>query len=355
VSGLDELPTALAELAAERPRRARRVRVGIDGDLVQVKLLSGLPRLSASRLDRAVALQAGRWFLKNGRPLITGTVMPYKSGRVLAAAVERDVLEAVADGVARAGLRTDRVGAAAGAVARLLPDGDHVLTGPDGSAWVSVHGHEVTGWRRAGGTADPLAVPGLGPDSARFFAAYAVAAARPSPDLALDRSDPERLRIWRRLAVRLAAGATVIWMAAAAVFTGRVTGAANQARAELQALGPALDAATAVERDLALSDQLLSQVDQARTAQSRDAEMLATLTHALPDSVHLTSVRRARDARVTVMGFAPSAARVVAILGRTAGVESPAIQGGLVRDGAGGRAVERFTLAFTWRPVLEPK
>jgi hypothetical protein len=357
LDGAGEIAAALAELAAERPRGFTRARVAIAGALVQVKVLSRLPRLSAARLDRAVALQAGRWFLKNGRPLVTGAARSGANGGVLAAAVERGVLDAVCDGAARAGLRCDGVGTAVGACAQMLGDGDHDL--PADGVWdrVAVQGGVPIAIRRSKDAGDPGAgppVPGLDGDGARFFPAYAIALVRPTPSFALNGSDPERSAATRRLAVRVAVVAAMCWVAAATIGLIRVNGAVRSSRSELITLGPALDAAVAVERDLTLADGLLTAVQGAQAARSRDAELLSLLTRTLPDSAYLLSLRRGRDGRVTVVGFGPSAAETLAAIGRAPGVVSPALQGGVTREMTGSRAVERFILSFTWRP-MEPQ
>jgi hypothetical protein len=356
LDGAGEIAAALAELAAERPRGFTRARVAIAGALVQVKVLSGLPRLSAAWLDRAVALQAGRWFLKNGRPLVTGAVRSGANGGVLAAAVERGVLDAVCDGAARAGLRCDGVGTAVGACAQMLGDGDHDLPA---DVWdrVAVQGGVPIAIRRskdAGHLGAGPTVPGLDGDGGRFYPAYAVALGRPTPSFALNGSDPERSAATRRLAVRVAVVAAMCWVAAATIGLIRVNGAVRSSRSELMTLRPALDAAVTVERDLTLADGLLAAVHRAQASRSRDAGLLAVLTRGLPDSAYLLSLRRGRDGRVTVVGFGPSAAETLAALGRAPGVVSPALQGGVTREMTGSRAVERFILSFTWRP-MEPQ
>jgi hypothetical protein len=357
LDGAGEIAAALAELAAERPKGFRRARVAMAGDLVQVKLLPGFPRLPAAKLDRAVALQTGRWFLKNGHPLVTSAVRLVGDGGVLAAAVERQALEAVWDGAARAGLRCDGVGTTVAACARMLGDGDHSIPADGVCDRVAVQGGVPIAIRRskdAGDLGAGPSVPGLDGDGGRFYPAYAVALGRPTPSFALNGSDPERSAATRRLAVRLAVAAMLCWLAAGTIGVIRVNGAISGSRSELATLGPALDAAVAVERDLTLADGLLTAVQGAQAARSRDAELLSLLTRTLPDSAYLLSLRRGRDGRVTVVGFGPSAARTLGALGRAPGVVSPMLQGGVTRELTAGRAVERFILSFMWRP-MEPQ
>lgn len=354
LAGPEEIATAFAELAAERPRGIARARVVLDGELVQVKLLDGFPRLSQPKLERAVALQASRWFLKNGTPLVTGAAR-LRGARVLAAAAPRDALDAVAEGLARAGLALDAVGTGMATAAALLPDGEHVMASDGVTRWLSVVGGEARSWRCIVGPAVADAawlrsVPGLEIDGARFLTAYAAAAVAPRPSLAAGLSDAERVARLRRVLIRLAGTACVLWAAAGAVFAIRVQTALRSTRAELAELGPALDAAVAVERDVALANEMLGAVRAARISRSRDAVLLSVLTRALPDSAYLVSLHRSRDGRVAVQGYAPSAADLVAALSRAPGVLAPALQGGVAREVAAGRSRERFGLAFTWQP-----
>jgi Tfp pilus assembly protein PilN len=125
------------------------------------------------------------------------------------------------------------------------------------------------------------------------------------------------------------------------------------AEADLTALRPALDAALAVERDLVLADRVLADVRQAQETRSRDAQLLAVLMRALPDSAYLLSVRRGRDGGVTAVGFAPSAAQVLAVLGRASGIARPVLRGGVTREMTAGHAIERFVVALAWHAVAE--
>jgi hypothetical protein len=353
LDGPGEIAGALAELGAERPRGVNRVRVAIEGELVHVKLLNGFPRLAAAKLHRAAALHAPRWFLHNGTPLATGAVR-LEGRRVLAAAVERDVLDALADGFAQTGMTPDGVGAAVGAWAPLLPDGAHDFVADQVTETVAVTGGRVQSLRRRRTVAAPPGSGGdgrsasvLGEIDPRFFTAYAAALRAPAP-LFDTMSDAERGASWRRVAVRLAVAAALLWAAAGAVFGARVTTTLRRADAERGALGPALDAAVAVERDLALADEFLRAVTGAREARSADAALLSLLTAALPDSRHLSLLRRGRDGRVTLVGYAPSAARVLAALAGTPGIRDPALQSGITRETVAGRTRERFGIAFTW-------
>jgi Tfp pilus assembly protein PilN len=353
LEGVGELAAALAELAAERPRGYGRARVVVSGDLVQVRLLDGLPRLAAARLHRVVSLQAMRWFLKNGGPPTIAAARQRGGASAVAVAAGSDALDAVAQGLAAAGLRLEAAGAAAATCAAILPDGEHVLAA-DGVAMHLVVDHsQLRALRRSAASAADEgvgpAVPGLN-DSSRFFPAYAAAVIRPAPPLADGRSDGERLVRRQQLAVRLLLAALLLWGTAAGVLATRVQGAIGSSRGEIALFAQPLGAALAVERDLTLAGEVLRAVHDAQTQRSQDARLLEVLTGALPDSTYLLSVRRGHDGRVHLVGLAPSAAGVVATLGAVPGVAGASLEGGVMREMGRGRPRERFTVAFSWRP-----
>ena len=68
---LGELADAIARLAAEPPRACRRVTVELERPPVQLRALHDLPPVKPRHLAALVAQQAGRFFRKNGQPLVT--------------------------------------------------------------------------------------------------------------------------------------------------------------------------------------------------------------------------------------------------------------------------------------------
>src|SRR2546426_6102730 len=94
----------MARLAAEPPGACRRLVVSLDRPPVQLRTLSALPPVKPQHLAALVAQQAGRFFRKNGQPLVTDAVWVGKgAARVArAAAVEERLVEAIVGG-ARAG------------------------------------------------------------------------------------------------------------------------------------------------------------------------------------------------------------------------------------------------------------
>src|SRR5881296_3297707 len=65
-----ELSDAIARLAAEAPERCRRLGVTLERPPVQVRTLADLPPVKQRELRALVAHQAGRFFRRNGHPLV---------------------------------------------------------------------------------------------------------------------------------------------------------------------------------------------------------------------------------------------------------------------------------------------
>jgi hypothetical protein len=355
LGGVAEIADGIAELATERPARVRRTRVVLDGGLVQVKLVAGLPRLSDERLRGVVALQAGRWFLRNGTPLVTGAAWVVPGERALAAAADADTLERVLEGAARAGLRVEAVGPAVSTCAALLPDGTWAWADDGVVEWVTVQGGHLQVQRRSAATralpGAPLPPPpGLAEDTGRLFSAFAAAQRRPVPALEAPALTVRNHTADRRRTLALGLLAVACWLAAAGTFEIRMRRAAATAAQELATLRPLAEQALTVERDVARAEDALARIAALRATRSRDGALLAAVTRTLPDSAYLVSLRRSRDGRVTLMGVAPSAARVVTALASAAGIERPVIEGGIVRDVTAQGVRERFRVAFAWDP-----
>src|SRR3989442_3488375 len=122
-----ELADAIARLAAEPPRACRRLVVSLDRPPVQLRTLSALPPVKPQHLAALVAQQAGRFFRKNGQPLVTDAVWVGKGATRVAhaAAVEEPLVEAIAAGARAAGLWLQTITpTAAGAPLMLLPNSE---------------------------------------------------------------------------------------------------------------------------------------------------------------------------------------------------------------------------------------
>jgi hypothetical protein len=353
ITGVAEIADGIAELATERPPRVTRTRVVLEGDLVQVKLVEGLPRIAEDRLRGVIALQAGRWFLRNGKPLITGATWVGTGERALAAAADADTLERILDGAGRAGLRVEAVGPAVSTCAALLPDGEWTWPADPVVECVTVRDRRIAVLRRSvddhalvGASLPPP--PGLAEDMGSLFPAFAAAQRRPVPVLEASALTARNHTTDRRRTFGLGLLALACWLTAAGIFEARTRRAAAAAAHEMATLRPMLAQALAVERDMAQAEDALGRIAEARATRSTDAGLLATVTRALPDSAYLLSLRRSREGRVTLMGVAPSAARVVTALGAAAGVQGAALEGGITRAVTPLGVRERFRIVFSW-------
>lgn len=120
-----DLVEVLAALVAERPTRVTSARVTLGASVVTVKTIAGLPPLGRDDLAAHVRLRSRRYFLQNGVPLVTDAAPVLVRGRAtrdsLIAAVEAPLVEAIASGLAGAGLTCDSIAPAEFAL-QLLPD-----------------------------------------------------------------------------------------------------------------------------------------------------------------------------------------------------------------------------------------
>ena len=123
--GVEDLTRAIADLGAAdgAPRGRRRVDVTLDSSVGQVRMLTEIPPVNERSLAELVALQSGRFFRRNGKPLATDARWLERRRRdrrtVIAAAVEEPLLDAIADGVSAGGLALGTIRPAGDQAARL--------------------------------------------------------------------------------------------------------------------------------------------------------------------------------------------------------------------------------------------
>jgi hypothetical protein len=317
---LEELAQVLARLAGERPARYRKARVALGDEVAQLKVVHAMPRLRRRDLASHVALEPRRYFLQNGGPLVTDAVVitsgngPAGRAALLAAAPE-PLVEAAAQGLAGAGCSVTAIAPAA-----------HFL--------------------EAAGRAAHPALANLGEAAARFEAAWA--AASMSPRLCLF---PNRLRRQnerhRKMGAWRWAAAGALWLVLAAVtYVAALARQGAVAEAELERLGPTVRGALAVRADLRRAEEALSLLGRAEGERPQLSRLLARITAALPDSAFLAMLRLDRDGQGVLVGYAPRAAQVAALLERTQGVLEPSLDGPVVREVVGGRELDRFSLRF---------
>jgi hypothetical protein len=277
------LTDVVARLAAEPARPCTRLVVTLAPPVVQLRTLRDLPPVAPAALARLVAHQPGRFFRKNGVPLVTDAVWTGTGAERVAraAAVAEPVLDALATGARAAGLTLDDVAVAdGGAPLSLLPPAERAA-------------------RHAGA---------------------------------------------RRRVRRLAAAAVGAWAVAGALYVARLAQEDRRARAELAALAGPVAAVLEARRELRVGASAVAAVREAEAARGRATRLLAALTAALPDSAVLTSLAL-EDERLVLTGAARRAADVVARLER-AGLGAVRLEGPVVREAVAGREWERFALVI---------
>jgi hypothetical protein len=291
-SGPGDLAAAIAELAEEPGirRAGTRVEVTLEPPLVQVRRLGGIPPVGSAALSALIANQAGRYFRKNGKPLVTDGVWAEAKRRdrrtVVAAAVEEPWLDAIAAGVRESSLELGSI---------------RLADGPRGLELVSAADRSV---RKA------------------------------------------RARVSVR---RLAAAAAAAWTFAGAYAVGGLVLERNRIERDIATLtepaAAALDARRAVDRARRTIDAVRGTEGSRGTATLR----LGQVVSALPRDTWLTSIQWDSAGAGLITGSAKRAADVVAGLER-AGVVAPRLEGAAVRESSADGARERFTVRFGSAP-----
>ncbi len=286
---LSELADAIARLAAEPPRACRRLVVALDRPPVQLRTLTELPPVKPQHLAALVAQQAGRFFRKNGQPLVTDAAWvgtgPTRVAH--AAAVEEPLVEAIAAGARAAGLWLETIVPANGAA--------------------------------------PLTL--------------------------LPRSEREsRERAGRNRTRRLAIASCGLWLAAGGLFVARLAWERRAVERELAALAQPLAAVLEARRELRDAETTLNAITTAERERGRSLAVLSAVTGALPDSSVLTSFTWTGDGSGVLVGGARHATDVVARLDRLGSLAGVRLGGPVVREPIAGREWERFTILFGREP-----
>jgi len=281
----EDLTEVVAQLAAAPPERCRRLRITLDQPPVQTRTLTDLPPVREVELAPLVANQAGRFFRRNGAPLVTDAVwVTNGKGRVTqAAAVEEPLLLAIVAGAAQAGLVVESMGPAGlSQRLQLLPAAERAL----------------------------------------------------------------RLRARRRAVIRLAAAGCAIWLTAGALFGIRLIEERHDIDAELAAADAPLAALREVRQEMRAAETMVITLADAKRSRGQALATLARVKAAIPDSAVLTAYTWRADGSGLVAGAGRLAADVLAAVERSNAVANPRIDGAVVREVIAGRDWERFTIVF---------
>jgi hypothetical protein len=358
---------SVAELlaGAPLPRLPRpRVVVALGPALAQTRRLSGLPPLDDPRaVAQLVREGAGRFFLRNGKPLVTTGVRVDGPGAAWCAALDDETVRQAAAGVRAAGLRVDAFVPSVAALAHAGADGRLAWRDGDAVAEVELAGGRLAAVRRlpaaaATASADDTAEPGfevaaplrvLGGEAWRFADAYGAAVLPATEPLVHRAARPSAGRVpgWR-LAVASAAAAAAL-AAALALPPLRAMRAGDDASARLALMQPRRRAAAEARRELARATEALAEVSAVGAVRWSPTRLLADLARALPPGAALVSFR-ADTAAGSIVALAPRAASVVAALERVDGVSRPEISGAVTRETSSTGEVERVTVRFRLDP-----
>lgn len=281
----EDLAEVLARLAAEPPLRCSRLVATLERPPAQTRTLTGLPPVHDRELAALVANQAGRFFRRNGAPLVTDAVWVTNGhGRVThAAAVEEPLVLAIVAGAREAGLAVESITPA--------------------------------------GTSPQLQL-------------------LPTVERAV------RARARRRAVVRLGVAVLAAWLLAAALFGARLVMERRAIDAELAAADAPLAALRDVRREMRTAEAMVQGLTEARHARGEALATLARLSGALPDSAVVTSYTWRSDGSGVMAGAGRRPADVLAAVERSRAVATPRMESAVVRETLAGHEWERFTILF---------
>jgi hypothetical protein len=350
----DALAGELAALIATAPRsrwRNREVVGAIGPCAAQLKRVAGMPASAGDRaLSDAVRVNATRFFLRNGAPLVTSSVLR-RNGELWCAALHAPVVAALAEACRIRGVRFRGCVPSAVALGAALTDGRVVSSDGDAVEEVILQRGECAGVRRVHSdervtTAVRQPLAGLEPDAVRFADAYgaAIAGAR-SPLLVDPAAGPRATR--RRTFVR-AALVFCFFIASASTVAGpaiRATFRERSAIARLKELSAQSAAPLAAIRDLSSATQVVRRVDAFASSRRSMVALLGSLSQQLPDSTAIVSLH-VDSIGGTLVALAPVGTTTLPGVARASGVASAEITGAVTRETVAGAVLQRLVTAF---------
>lgn len=366
------IDVAVAELLRAAPlRRWSRPRIvaAVGPARSQLRRISGLPRVTDPKaLAQMIGESVGRFFLRNGVPLVTTGVRREGRNDGWSAAIEQPVVASLDSGCRARGLRLSAVVPTMAVLQHAL-EGESLLW-RDGEVYarLTLVGNRLSALRRVntiagdtdvGGGDPPRSVAplnALGTESWRFADAYGAAVTSTTDDLAHRPARAPRARpvpAWR---LWLAGAAFVLALAAALLVPTLVRRRASaRATAELSRLAKQRGAAVAAESDLAHLSAALDEVAAFERDRRSTTRFLGAVAHALPAGAALVTLRTDSTGGLLV-ALTPRAALLIGKLEDVPNLSTPTIVGPVTREVAGGAEVERVTIRFRWAdlPVSQP-
>jgi hypothetical protein len=332
----------------------------IGPSLVQVKKLSGLPLLQDSAALSAVIREgAGRFFLKNGIPLVTTDVTLIEPGTGWAAAFEAPVVEQVRRACIDAGFTLRAIVPTAVAIGQVANSGE--LTWTDGSiqARLAYRDRELVACRqlrapRSDGdnatVTEPLlslpALVALGDDVACYADALGATRIERGERLALEVTRASRVGAASRIRTRIAATMfCVSVLAALAVPPLFAVRSAARARQRLVLIAPEARKARGIERELNQISSTLQRVSEFAAERGPVTLLLARVNAALPEHAAIIALE-IDSAGGTMVALAPRASQVTDALERVSGVANPQVVGPITPATTRAGVAERVTVRF---------
>jgi hypothetical protein len=371
----DPLAVLLCRLLKQLPRTrlARpRVAVGVGPAAAQVRNVGTIAGGRDRRLVEAiVATNAGRFFLVNGIPVVTTGAQWAPDGGAWVGAVERPIIDAVAEACAHANVQLAVIAPAAASLGRAVQGGAMTLADGEVLVTVSYQGDLLDRHRRefsAMAVADtdgvsflaPLAA--LGEDARRFAPAYGIARASVSVSL---RVDPLAYTERSYSGIRLTLATCILALAFAATvpaLAARVR--SDAALRELHHLGGTRLVLEARERELADKIGLLHDLERFEASRRSTTLLLAALTEAIAHPTVLQSLQ-ADTLGGTIVAATPRAAALVAMLDSVPAITGAHLVGPVTQEprataralgpampmpaGEPSEPMERVTVRFAWR------
>jgi hypothetical protein len=299
----------------------------------------------------------GRFFLKNGVPLVTSRLRVDTCGDVWGAAFERPLVDELVDACHAAGLELDVLAPTVSVLPRALLA--ETISWSDEGMAVDVRASEghMIGVRRTCaartvpvGAPDPVpALAALGDSGVRFADAYGAAMVGRRDVLTLRPTHSRTaLPVPRR---RLVAAALAFSVTSLFALTAPVISARRQsARAEhaLSALAAQRRAALAATTDLRRVSTVLDDVSAFSLTRESPTLFLAALTRVLPEGAAISTLRFETTA-VTLVALTPRAAGLMAGLERLSQVTAPEVIGPVTKEVVAAHEVDRVTIRMKWR------
>lgn len=326
----------------------------------QLRKLTGLPPVSdRAALAQVVAESAGRFFLRNGVPLVTSGVRREGASEGWSAALEQPVVAALETACRACRLRLMAVYPTMAVLPSVLR-GDS-LSWRDGEiqAQVECEGGRLRSARRAYAIANErcvevepaapvAALSALGADGWRFADAYGAAIASASDPLAHRPARSSRGVSTPRWRFYLAGAVLVASIGALAGVPALLDerSATRDARALAQ-LAKRRSAAMSAESDLMRVSSALNEVAAFNLDRRSMSLFIRDISRLMPVGSAIVALH-ADSVGGTLVALAPRAAVLIAKLEDIPGLSAPTIVGPVTREVAAGAEVERVTLRFRW-------